>query len=74
MGPVGDHCVMTAIKRFQKTGTCVTCDGAIHFYPAPVTDEQAIAEGDNPSGQWTHLDPSDWIDNPHEAEPAPQSV
>lgn len=68
------HWVMTAIKRFQKTGTCVTCDGAIHFYPAPVTDEQAIAEGDNPSGQWTHLDTSDWIDNPHDAEPGPQSV
>ncbi|SKU84140.1 Uncharacterised protein [Mycobacteroides abscessus subsp. massiliense] len=58
------------IKRFQKTGVCKACSGAIHFYPAPVSDEQAIAEGHDPSGEWVHLNPADWTDNPHQAEPA----
>lgn len=46
------------------------CSGAIHFYQAPVTDVQAIAEGDNHSGAWTHPNPADWIDNPHTAAPS----
>lgn len=52
-------------KRFQKSGTCSTCDGDVRFYPAAVTEEQAIAEGTEPSGTWTHLDPADWVGNPH---------
>lgn len=31
--------------------------------------EQAVAEGDNLNVKWTHLDPADWIDNPHTAAP-----
>lgn len=57
------------VLRFQRPGVCELCDGQIHFYPAPVTDEQALAEGTDPSGEWVHRQPADWINNPHDPVP-----
>ena len=59
---------MPSITRRQQAGTCTVCHGAARFYPAPVTDAQAITESPDhieTTGQWVHLDPADWQDNPH---------
>ena len=50
--------------RGQRSGTCRKCDGAIRFYPRP---GPAGLEGE---GQWVHMSRGDWLENPHEPEPA----
>jgi hypothetical protein len=55
-------------RRYQRSGVCTTCDGTARFYPAPVSDVQALAESPDDvetTGEWVHLNPADWIDNPH---------
>lgn len=59
---------MPSIARFQKSGVCTTCGGVLRFYPAPVDDPADDPAGD--LGEWTHLDPADWVDDPHPAQPA----
>lgn len=64
---------MPAIRRFQQSGECVTCGGQARFYPAPVDEDQALAETPDDvetTGTWTHLNPADWIGNPHPVEVA----
>lgn len=59
---------MPAIRRFQRSGECVTCGGEARFYPAPVDEAQAVAETPDDvetSGEWVHLNPADWVKNPH---------
>ena len=58
--------------RGEKRGTCKTCKGAIHFYPAR-HDAEPVVVGDAAVGAWAHLDPADWVDNPHQAEPAEEA-
>lgn len=60
---------MPSIARFQKSGVCTVCGGALWFYPAPVADPAA----DDPNGEigsWAHLAQADWVDDPHEPVPA----
>ena len=52
----------------QKRGTCKTCKGAIHFYPV-LHEAEPIVIGEKVLGEWAHIDPADWVDNPHAVDP-----
>lgn len=54
--------------RGEKRGTCKTCKGAIHFYPAR-HDAEPVVVGETIVGAWAHLNPGDWYNNPHAPEP-----
>ena len=56
--------------RAEKRDTCQTCRGPIHFYPARVDGAEPVVVGETVIGAWAHLNPADWVDNPHPAEPA----
>lgn len=56
---------MPSFARFQQSGTCSTCNGAVRFYPAPVDDPTEDPDGE--LGEWVHLNPADWRDDPHPA-------
>lgn len=63
---------MAMITRKQVAGTCSVCGGGARFYPAPVSDAQALAETPDDvetTGQWVHLDRADWVDDPHPVTP-----
>lgn len=54
----------------QKRGTCKTCTGAIHFYPQlDEVGEPLLDDGGRVVGAWAHLDPDDWVTNPHSIDP-----
>lgn len=60
---------MPEFNRRQRSAPCKVCGGELRFYPEPLTDEAAmIAEGET-AGAWSHLNPADWITNPHAPEP-----
>lgn len=60
--------------RGEKRGTCKTCEGPIHFYPARDEGAEPVVVGDTVVGAWAHLEPGDWLDKPHPAEPAAEPV
>ena len=57
--------------RGQRSSTCKVCEGAIRFYPRPLSSgpEPLLTSGPEP-GAWVHLDELAWRNNPHE--PVPQ--
>ncbi|ORA24878.1 hypothetical protein [Mycobacterium aquaticum] len=50
----------------QRSAICGTCKGELRYYPQPAVDG---VETDTESN-WAHLDPHDWLTNPHP--PTPQ--
>lgn len=53
------------MARPTRNGTCRKCHGRIRHYPAP---------GDGGSGAWAHMDRTDWLDDPHDADPTDESI
>lgn len=60
---------MPDYNRRQRAGTCNTCDGELRFYPKPLADEAAMTAEEETAGAWAHLNPSDWMTNPHQPDP-----
>lgn len=56
----GYGCAMATENRH---GTCLTCKGPIYRHPYP---------GGGHPDRWSHRRTADWVDNPHEAQPAPE--
>lgn len=59
---------MPDFNRRQRSGTCRTCNGELRFYPKPIP-EADMADEEQTEGDWTHLNPTDWINNPHPPDP-----
>ncbi|QEA10804.1 hypothetical protein [Mycobacterium phage Weirdo19] len=57
----------------QRSGTCKVCEGPVRSYPVPVDDEGATV-ADNDTDRWAHLNPADWMDNPHAPDPQENST
>lgn len=52
----------------QRSDTCAVCGGPIRYYPRPGVDADT-ADADI-VGNWAHLNPDDWIGDPHTPDPA----
>ena len=63
---------MPEYNRRQRSGHCDTCGGELRFYPAPLADEAAMIAEEETDGSWAHLNPKDWLGNPHP--PVPRDV
>ena len=54
--------------RRQRAGRCKVCQGAARFYPKPL-DQAAVAADADAVSEWVHLNPADWLANPHPVDP-----
>lgn len=54
------------MPRPERTGVCGRCHGKIRYYPH--------FSGDVDFGSWAHLDRADWIEDPHDPEPIPETL
>ncbi|GJJ24178.1 hypothetical protein [Mycolicibacterium mageritense] len=59
---------MPDYNRRQRSGTCRVCNGEGRFYPKPLAEDDMVAEVET-AGEWAHLNPADWINNPHPFDP-----
>jgi len=48
----------------DRTGTCATCSGRAYRHPNLI---------DGTPDRWVHRDTKDWINNPHEVDPVPNT-
>ena len=64
---------MPDFNRRQRSATCGTCKGALRFYPKPLADEAAMVAETDTAGEWSHLNPADWVTNPHQPDPQENS-
>lgn len=60
---------MPDFNRRQRSAPCGTCDGELRFYPEPLAGEAAMVAEEETQGAWAHLNPADWIRNPHPPNP-----
>lgn len=60
---------MPDFNRRQRSGTCRACGGEGRFYPEPLADDAALAAETETVGQWAHVNPRDWLTNPHDFDP-----
>lgn len=59
------------MDRIERNGICEVCAGRIRYYPP----DGIVVEGAAPAGgYWSHLDPADWLNNPHLATPDTASL
>ncbi len=58
----------------QRSGTCRVCEGPLRFYPRPPGSAEAPIADNESAGDWAHLNPADWKDNPHAPDPQENST
>jgi hypothetical protein len=56
-------------NRRQRSAPCGTCNGELRFYPKPLADKAAMVAEAETAGEWSHLNPADWLANPHLPDP-----